>query len=126
MAAAGGASIEVLEERVQHIVETIKTQIEAGMDAINRRLDGLDGRMLALENCQTKEVAVSGERLNAMEKKLLDHDQIARDSVADRKNLGSRVQELESRMKLVYWIMGTIAGVVIVALTGALVALVLK
>ena len=96
------------------------------METITRRLEGLDGRMLALEKCQVQETTVTGGRVDGMEKKLAEHEATLKESINDRKLLTMRVQDLESRMKLVYWIIGTVAGVVIVALTGALIALVLK
>lgn len=119
----------VLESKLAGLsnnLDQFLTRFEARMEEISSRLNQLDVRMQSLENCQTKGETLLSARLDAAWRKLDEHDRIAADSVSDRKCLTAKVLELESRMKLVYWLMGLIGGAVVLAIVGAVMTLVLR
>lgn len=132
MPSAGGnspAQVAVLEERIQHILDAIdglNGRVEARMDDITRRLDGLDARMVALERCQTRDGVEQSSRLDAAWRRIDEHSAALAASAEDRKHLGLRVSQVEDRLRLVYWLMGLIGATTVVAIVGGVLNLVMR
>lgn len=121
-AVMGDQQVAVLETRLEHFAETLE-RIEKSMEAINKRLDRLDQQMQLYEKNEAGCQTLISARVDAAWRKIEEHDREVIISRTERAELKSRTQEVESRMKLVYWFFGLVGTAVVLDIVSRLAAI---